>query len=109
MNYVNTFVPEEDLETIEMNLKVMNYTPEEIEDFKNSKVSDVEDSMIDTGYRICSECQTFHSDGYFVEGAYLYYCSDECLYKNFTHEEYMELYELSEDGSDGAFWTTWEV
>ena len=51
-------------------------------------------------YRICSKCGDLMIDGYIVFEDY--YCSDECLHKDYTHEEYMEMYE-----NDDAYWTQW--
>lgn len=54
-----------------------------------------------TEFRICSKCGEIMFDGYIVFDDY--YCSDECLHKDCTHEEYMRLYEEYED----VFWTQW--
>lgn len=52
-------------------------------------------------YRQCSVCGELMQDGYYVE-AFEYYCSDECLHKKYTQEEYLNMYE-----EDMAFWTEW--
>ena len=51
--------------------------------------------------RVCDECGDAHWDGYYIEDGE-YYCSDECLHKHYTQEEYMEMYE-----ADEAYWTEW--
>ena len=53
-------------------------------------------------YRICSVCGKKMREGYMVEGGGGYYCSDECLHKEMTEEEYEKYYE------DGVmFYTEW--
>ena len=53
-------------------------------------------------YRICTECGEMMIDGYMVDGCDEYYCSDECLYKNYTEEEHQQLCE-----EDIIFYTDW--
>lgn len=61
-----------------------------------------DDGTIFGEYRICSHCGKDMTSGYMIyEGEY-YYCSDECLYANMSHDEYMELYE-----EDDAYYTEW--
>ena len=55
--------------------------------------------------RICSECKKIMHDGYVIDNGLEYYCSDECLHKNITEEEYQELYD---DGNGDSYWTMWE-
>lgn len=81
--------------------------------------------------RICSECGTPFDDGYMIGAGCEYYCSDECLHKHYTHEQFLALYagldendpeevkravEMSDEernaeheasGSE-CFWTQWE-
>ena len=81
--------------------------------------------------RICSECGTPFDDGYMIGAGFEYYCSDECLHKHYTPEQYLALYagldesdpeevkravEMSDEernaeheasGSE-CFWTQWE-
>lgn len=52
--------------------------------------------------RICSECGKEMTEGFVIDGGTEYYCSEECLHKNYTHEEYMEMYE---DGEGETYWT----
>jgi hypothetical protein len=55
-------------------------------------------------FRICTECGCEMEEGYCIEGGMEYYCSDECLEKNMTREEFEELY----DGGEGdSYWTQW--
>lgn len=53
--------------------------------------------------RICEECDKVMNEGYCIDGGLSYYCSDECLNKNISHETYMELHAI-----DGAYWTKWD-
>lgn len=55
--------------------------------------------------RKCSECNKEMSEGYCIENGMEYYCSDECLYKHYTQEEFDELYD---DGNGDSYWTEWE-
>ena len=54
--------------------------------------------------RICSECGREMIEGYCIENGLDYYCSDECLHKNMTEEEYLELYN---DGEGDSYYTEW--
>ncbi len=53
--------------------------------------------------RVCDECGKPMIEGYLIDGA-KYYCSDECLHRHMTHEQFLELYA---DGNGDSFWTTW--
>lgn len=52
-------------------------------------------------HRICSECGRIMRSGYIVDDCE-YFCSDACLHKNYSQEEYLEMYE-----NDAAYWTEW--
>lgn len=52
--------------------------------------------------RRCGECGKLMLEGYCIDSGYAYYCSDECLHKNTSEKEYLEMYE-----EDLAFWTEW--
>jgi hypothetical protein len=54
--------------------------------------------------RECDECGAGMNEGYLIDNGYKYYCSDECLHKNMTPEEWLELYN---DGDGDSCWTTW--
>ena len=41
--------------------------------------------------------------GYCVDDGLCYYCSDKCLFMDFTAEEYLEAYE-----EDWAYYTEWD-
>lgn len=55
--------------------------------------------------RCCSECGKSMTKGYVIEDGLEYYCSDECLHKNYTEEEFDKLYE---NGNGSSYWTEWE-
>lgn len=56
-------------------------------------------------YRICSECGDVMQQGYYDGN---YYCSDDCLHKTYTPEEWTKAYEESEkNGGDDCYWTQW--
>lgn len=56
--------------------------------------------------KICSECGNHMNSGYCIENGLEYYCSDECLHKNYTDEEYEQLYD---NGNGDSYWTEWEM
>lgn len=51
--------------------------------------------------RICSECEDYFDEGYLIDDGSEYFCSDVCLHKNYTEQEYLEMY-----NDDVAYWTT---
>ena len=54
-------------------------------------------------FRVCDECGQPMIVGYVVNGCDTY-CSDECLHKHLTDEDFNELYD---DGDGDTYWTTW--
>jgi len=58
------------------------------------------------GYaRKCNQCSKGMDEGYVICGGEEYYCSDECLHKNYTAADWNE---LSKDDDDENYWTVWE-
>lgn len=57
---------------------------------------------IEVDYRICTECGRKMMSGYCVGDGLEYYCSDDCLHKNYTDEEWTDIY-----NSDWGYWTEW--
>ena len=55
--------------------------------------------------RTCNECGKPMKQGYVVDGGLVYYCSDECLHKNYSKEEWEKIYD---DNSTDNYWTEWE-
>lgn len=55
-------------------------------------------------HRICSECGNRMQSGFCIESGLEYYCSEECLYKNISEEEYERLYD---DGNGDTYYTEW--
>lgn len=55
--------------------------------------------------RCCNECKKEMDEGYCIESGLEYYCSDECLHKNISEEEYLRLYD---NGNGDTYWTQWE-
>ena len=54
-------------------------------------------------FRVCDECGKPMIEGYVVDGCEMY-CSDECLHKHLTDEEFEEQYD---NGNGDTYWTTW--
>lgn len=66
-------------------------------------IVDICEEWIDKDWRICSECGSVMEEGFIVEGfEYEYYCSEECLHKHYSEEEYTKMYK-----ADEAYWTQW--
>lgn len=57
-----------------------------------------------TAPRQCDECGKGMHEGYCIDGGAEYYCSDTCLHKHYTPEQWNEMYD--DDGD--TYWTTWE-
>lgn len=57
------------------------------------------------GFRECSECGCLMIEGYCIENGLHYYCSDKCLEKNMTREEFLNLYD---EGNGDSYWTDWK-
>ena len=55
--------------------------------------------------RICSECGKPMRSGYVIADGFQYYCSDDCLHKNYTEAEYLDLYD---NGNGDSYYTQWE-
>ena len=55
--------------------------------------------------RRCSHCNKPMKNGYCIDNGLEYYCSDECLHKHYTDEEWENLYD---DGNGNSYWTEWE-
>jgi len=54
-------------------------------------------------FRICEECGSPMIEGYVVDGDDTY-CSEACLHKHVSEEEYERLYD---NGNGDTYWTTW--
>lgn len=53
--------------------------------------------------RRCSECGKLMREGFCVDMGAAYYCSDDCLYKNFTPYEWLQ----ECDDNDQSYYTEW--
>lgn len=54
-------------------------------------------------FRICDECGQPMIEGFVVDGCSTY-CSEECLHKHISEEDYREAYN---NGDGDTYWTTW--
>lgn len=54
-------------------------------------------------FRVYEECGRPMIEGYVINGCNTY-CSEECLHRHISEEEYKELYN---DGAGDSYWTTW--
>ncbi len=71
---------------------------------RQSKASELVDELELEHIRVCSECGKPMTEGFCIEDGAEYYCSEECLHKNLTEEEYDNLYD---DGRGNSYWTSW--
>lgn len=55
--------------------------------------------------RKCDCCGAGMNEGYLIDNGSEYYCSDECLYANYSKEEWEEMYD---DGEGNSYYTEWE-
>ena len=62
----------------------------------------VREELAEHDVRICSECGSAMIEGYVIDDGSEYYCSDACLNKHYSMDEYMEMY-----NNDEAYWTQW--
>ena len=54
-------------------------------------------------FRICDECGKPMIEGYVVDGCNTY-CSEDCLHKHITEDEFLSLFD---NGNGDTYWTTW--
>jgi len=54
--------------------------------------------------RLCSECATPMQEGFYFESDGTQYCSEKCLTKVISWEDYLEIHN---DGQGDAYWTDW--
>ena len=55
--------------------------------------------------RKCSECGEGMNEGYVINGGCEHYCSDACLHKHVSPDEFEDLHD---DGDGDSYWTEWE-
>lgn len=70
----------------------------------HSKVDTLVDELDLEHVRCCSECGRPMTEGFCIENGAEYYCSEECLHKHISEEEYQSLYD---DGNGESYWTSW--
>ena len=71
---------------------------------QHATTSELVDELDLEHIRVCSECGKTMYEGYCIENGAEYYCSEECLHKNLTDEEYENLYD---EGRGDSYWTSW--
>lgn len=84
-------------EEVERIVRSLEETDEVVEDFMNE--------VWEKPIRRCSECGKLMIEGYCIEDGFEYFCSDGCLYMNYTKEEFMEMYD---EGEGSTYYTKWE-
>jgi hypothetical protein len=62
--------------------------------------------------RTCDECHSAMSSGFVVDDGEKYYCTDKCLHKHYTAEQWAEMTEdinpQDKAFGGGNYWTEWE-
>lgn len=71
---------------------------------QHATTSELVDELDLEHIRVCSECGKPMYEGYCIEDGAEYYCSEECLHKHLTEEEYEKLYD---EGRGNSYWTSW--
>ena len=71
---------------------------------QHATTSELVDELDLEHIRVCSECGKPMYEGYCIENGAEYYCSEECLHKNLTDEEYENLYD---EGRGDSYYTSW--
>jgi hypothetical protein len=71
---------------------------------KHSTAEELVDELDLEHIRVCSECGKPMTEGYCIEDGAEYYCSEECLHKHLTEEEFDNLYD---EGRGNSYWTSW--
>ena len=77
----------------------LTFTPSEMH-----KLTQILMFLFEDSYRVCSECGSVMVEGFVIGGGDEYYCSEECLHKHYTQEEYLKMYEENDDDN---YWTQW--
>lgn len=72
-------------------------------DCDNCPKSDENMAIIAAEDKICEVCGKTINEGYCIDDGLEYYCSEECLRKKYTEEEYEEMYQAG-----AAYWSEWE-
>jgi len=70
----------------------------------NTDVEELVDELDLQHTRCCSHCGNPMYEGFCIEDGAEYYCSEECLHKNLTDEEYENLYD---EGRGDSYYTSW--
>lgn len=55
--------------------------------------------------RQCSNCENLMTEGFCFEAEALQYCSEKCMTKVISWEDYLKLHD---NGNGNAYWTVWE-
>ena len=55
--------------------------------------------------RCCDECGHGMNEGFCIESGAEYYCSEECLHKHYSADEFADMYS---DGDGNSYYTEWE-
>ncbi|MPN56043.1 hypothetical protein SDC9_203729 [bioreactor metagenome] len=136
MKYFAQLTNEEQLMILERLVTILkkdmnSYTSvyEAVDNAINSKLDDLVDTV---EIRVCDECGKIMVEGYCIDGGMEYYCSDECLHKNYTKEQWLAIYaglddndpaeveraakmtsaeldELNDENDSQSYHTAWEV
>lgn len=65
----------------------------------------IKDILENIEVRQCNICNSYMIEGFCIEEGLHYYCSESCMHKDMTEEEFLFLYD---DGNGDSYWTEWE-
>lgn len=105
METLSEFEDEEGTKRRESKEKLVEEARKDLDTMRKDYIAKLENGEDDESYRECSECEDIMNEGYLIDDGSEYYCSDACLEKNMTKEEYLELYN---DGHGNSYFTAWE-
>lgn len=58
--------------------------------------------ILENNIRKCNECLKKMKEGFVIDSGIKYYCSENCLHKNISNDEYIEMYD---NGNSDTYWT----
>lgn len=63
------------------------------------------EALMEIHPRVCYDCGKPMKKGYCIDNGSEHYCSDECLHKHYTPEQWDEMYD---GGNSDSYWAEWE-
>lgn len=105
METLSEFEDDEGTKRREDKEKLVEEASKVLQAMKKDYTEKLENGEDDNSYRECTQCEAIMNEGYLIDDGSEYYCSDECLEKNMTREEFNDLYD---NGHGSSYYTAWE-